>query len=341
MTDQISASEIAKMLAGSMEALAREMLPGGRRQGAEWVAGSIAGEAGTRLSVRLSGPKAGVWKDFSGDVGGDALDLVAACVCGGDKKQAFRWARNWLGLTGENIEERRVEIRERSEANAQKEQEEAARKLLRARDHWLAAQPDILGSPVDAYLRGRGIDLSRFDAPPHAIRFAPAHYCVEVRAPLPAMLAAITNLQGRTIAVHQTWLGEHGGQWSKAKIETPKKVLGRFVGGCIRLRRGQSGLSFAKMSPAETVAIGEGIETCLSVALACPETRIVAAVSLSNLATIALPENARNVLILADRDEHPAARQGLRKAIDAHLAAGRGVRVAYPPKGKDFNDAIR
>lgn len=341
MSTAPTAKEISQMLAASMPALARECLPGGQKRGNEWTAGSLAGEPGTRVSVRIAGTKVGMWKNFAGEEGGDALDLVAACLTGGDLKQAFKWACNWLGLSSERVEERRIELKEKAEADRQNAEQAATKRRLRARDIWLGSREDIRATPVDLYLRGRGIDLARFDHPPHALRFAPEHYCAEIEAPLPAMLAAITNLEGRIVAVHQTWLGQHGGQWSKAKLECSKKVLGSFAGSCIRLRRGRSGKGLAKVSPDETVAIGEGIETCLSVALACPELRILAAVSLSNLGTIRLPDTARKVLILADRDENAVARKGLRKAIDAHMAAGREVRVAMPPKGKDFNDAIR
>ncbi|AQT04834.1 DUF7146 domain-containing protein [Acetobacter persici] len=343
MTEQrLSYKEVSALLAQSMEPLARDLLPGGRRAGAEWTAGSVAGEAGTRLSVHLHGAKAGIWKDFAENIGGDALDLVAACLTGGNLPEAYRWACNYLGLTADtDITIRRAEIKRQAE-EAQKEQSEAEKKnRASARKLWLSAQENILETPVAAYLLSRGIDLERLNHAPHALRFSPEHYCAEIKAPLPAMLAAITDLDGRIIALHQTWLSQHGGQWTKAQLECAKKVRGRFSGGCIRLRKGSAGTPLNKITPAETVAIGEGIETCLSVALACPELRILAAVSLSNLGAVRLPDSAKNVLILADRDDAPAAKKGLQKAIDLHMQAGRDVRVAKPPKGKDFNDAIR
>ncbi|OUI96309.1 hypothetical protein HK17_11830 [Acetobacter indonesiensis] len=328
------------MLAQSMEQLARELLPGGRRNGAEWQCGSVAGEAGKSLSVHLYGAKAGVWKDFSAGQSGDPLDLVAACLTGGDLSEAYRWASNWLGLTNETVAIRRAEIKEKSEAAQKEQQAHEKNNRATARKMWLDACPDIIGTPVAAYLAGRRIDLSKLDHPPGALRFAPNHYCHEVRASLPAMLAAISNLEGKIIAVHQTWLSQHGGQWTKANLQCAKKVLGRMSGGYIPLRKGAAGTPLKQIKPGEVIAIGEGIETCLSVALACPDLRILAAVSLSNLGSVRLPDAARNVLILADRDEAPAAQQGLRRAIDHYLQDGRDVRVAKPPKGKDFNDVL-
>jgi twinkle protein len=70
-----TASEISAMLAAQAESVAAMLLPAGKRQGAEWCAGSTAGEAGSSLKVHLSGAKAGLWADFSADNSGDLLDL--------------------------------------------------------------------------------------------------------------------------------------------------------------------------------------------------------------------------------------------------------------------------
>ncbi|WP_240322926.1 hypothetical protein [Acetobacter pomorum] len=46
MSGKLKAAEVSVMLASQMEALARELLPGGKKTGAEWMAGSVAGEPG-------------------------------------------------------------------------------------------------------------------------------------------------------------------------------------------------------------------------------------------------------------------------------------------------------
>lgn len=108
---KLSAAELSAMLAQGMEQLAREVLPGGRRNGAEWQCGSVAGEAGKSLAVHLYGPKAGIWKDFASGQSGDALDLIAASLTGGDLSEAYRWGSSWLGLTDETVAVRRAEIK--------------------------------------------------------------------------------------------------------------------------------------------------------------------------------------------------------------------------------------
>jgi twinkle protein len=54
------AAEINRALANRIVRLASELLPGGRRIGNEWRAGSLAGGAGMSLGVHLAGRKAGV-----------------------------------------------------------------------------------------------------------------------------------------------------------------------------------------------------------------------------------------------------------------------------------------
>src|SRR5690348_7811442 len=91
-------TEIKRMLADRAQFVAEMLLPGGRKEGAEWRAGSVGGEKGQSLGVHLSGPKAGVWQDFQSGEGGDLLDLWVA-VKGGTLAQALESARNWLGVS--------------------------------------------------------------------------------------------------------------------------------------------------------------------------------------------------------------------------------------------------
>lgn len=89
--------ELNDALIPSAENLCAQLLPGGQRQGREWVAGSIGGEKGKSLKVVLEGAKAGRWKDFSTDEAGDLLALIAACK-GTDAKGAADYARSFLHL---------------------------------------------------------------------------------------------------------------------------------------------------------------------------------------------------------------------------------------------------
>lgn len=74
----MNAAELSQRMAKEATTIAEFLLPKGKRKSGEWAAGSVNGEEGGSLSVRLSGAKAGVWKDFASGEGGDLLDLWAA-----------------------------------------------------------------------------------------------------------------------------------------------------------------------------------------------------------------------------------------------------------------------
>lgn len=333
------AASISAMLASRIDGLVPEILPGAKRDGMEWRVGSVAGDPGGSLGIHRTGQKAGVWSDFSTGEVGDVLDLVAAVLTRGDLGQALKWAIGWLGVGDAGpVRVQRADMP--AEAPQQAVTDEDARKKAQAM--WLRAQPSVINTPVDGYLQARGIDLRQFDRQLRALRFAPQLWNAEISRNLPCMVAAITNGAGVHIATHRTWLARGAdGVWRKAPLRAAKKVRGQMRGGSIRLWRGSSGKPIAEMPEDETVAIGEGIETCLSVALMCPELRVIAAANLGNMAVVELPPQCRRVLILADNDAEPKAVSGLQRAVNAHIAAGRTVDVARSRKGKDFNDALR
>lgn len=67
---------LADRLLISSDTLVPAWLPGGKRQGKEWVCGDVGGGAGHSLSVNLL---TGRWADFAtGDAGGDLISLYAA-----------------------------------------------------------------------------------------------------------------------------------------------------------------------------------------------------------------------------------------------------------------------
>ena len=93
----MNAHEIAELLAKDAANVASYLLHGGKKQGAEWKAGSKNGEPGNSLSVRLTGSKAGVWRDFATDEGGDLLDLFVA-VKGYSISEALTDAKRFLNV---------------------------------------------------------------------------------------------------------------------------------------------------------------------------------------------------------------------------------------------------
>lgn len=371
----IPLDRIVDMLASRIGELAPKLLPGGIRDGREFRVGSLDGEPGRSMAVRLEGDRQGVWCDFSTGETGDAFDLVAQVLYRGDKKQALPWARAWLGLDGTNPDalrttRRAVEIRDKQIENAGDVDETEQKRRNKAFRIWLGGQEQLAGTPAERYLLGRAIDLRRLGRQPRALRFVAAHdYWVQLppatpeSKPIwrslgqwPCLVASIVDAAGKTIAVHQTYLQVHGdGRVTKAvlplagdgKPYPAKKIFPRFRGGTIRLWRGvdqdgKQGKPLNEAPEGSSVILTEGIENGLSVALADPAQRILAACSIANMGAIELPPQIRAVTIFADNDEEKQARQGLAKAVDHFLAQGREVYVARAPAGvKDANDLLQ
>lgn len=341
------AGDVARMLAADMAGLVAELLPAARRHGREMVVGSLAGEAGSSLSICIAGARQGVWADFAAGQGGDALDLVAAVRFRCDKAAAWRWGLRRLGYAapGEARDAKAPSPAPLpptpSPARAAQERE-AQQRRRKAQALFLAAAPLTGACPASLYLSERGLPLSELGRIPRALRFHPRCWCAEAGGERPAMVAAITDGEGQHLATHRTWIAQDGkGAWRKAPLRDAKKVLGGFAGGFIPVWRGATGQPMRKAPQGEPVVMAEGIETALSIALAAPEYRVIAAVSLANMGRVLLPAHIGEVIVAADNDapDSPAS-IALERAL-AHLGAeGRTVRVARSPIGNDFNDAL-
>jgi len=86
----------------NLEILCARWLPGGKRIGPEWRCGSLGGEAGGSLGVRLAGARAGAWQDFAtGEKGGDAVSLAAA-IFRIPQAEAARRLATMLGMVAED-----------------------------------------------------------------------------------------------------------------------------------------------------------------------------------------------------------------------------------------------
>lgn len=341
-----AAADVARLLAGDMAGLVAELLPAARRNGREMVVGSLHGEVGASLSICISGARAGLWADFAGGASGDALDLVAAVIFDGDKGAAWRWGLRRLGYTppGDAPSDAALPPRaatpQPSQSRAALDAEATARRR-KALTLFREAVPLTSRCPASLYLAARGIDLRELGRIPAALRFHPHCWCAEAAAPLPAMLAAVTDADGEHLATHRTYLQQDAGGWRKAPLAAPKKVLGSFAGGFVPLWRGQDGTPLRDAEPGAEVVLAEGIETGLSIALAAPELRVLAAVSLSNIGRVRLPAAVTCITVAADNDPpgSPAA-AALARAVESLAAEGREIRIARSPVGKDFNDAL-
>ena len=343
----IDIGELSRLLADRIDQLVPHLLSGAVKVGSEWQCGSIAGERGKSMSIN-AGAKRGVWKDFGGDGGGDALDLVAAVLFAGNKGEAIKWAKSWLGLDNlspERMKQMRVEASVKARDADMAAQQDAARKAKAAKAIWLASLPQLGGSPVDNYLINRSIDMARLPRIPAAIRYAPSlEYYDTVTGEVtkwPAMVAQIVCPQNH-IAIHRTYLDERQKVWRKAPVEKPKLTLGAWRGGYIPIARGLSGKPMAQAPEGDTVIIAEGIEDALSLAILYPEYRVIAAVSIGNMANIELPNTISDVHIAVDNDiNNKQADAAIQKAVKKFQIEGRDVYTKRSPVGKDFNDLLQ
>jgi hypothetical protein len=140
------------------------------------------------------------------------------------------------------------------------------------------------------------------------------------------MVALVTHgVTGSPIAVHRTFLAYDGG--GKAPVDPAKMMLGPCRGGAVRLGE-----------PGAVLMVGEGIETCLA-AMQATGNAAWAALSTSDLRSLDLPRDVRDVIVLADGDEpgEAAAQDGERR----WKREGRRVRIARPPQAMDFNDLLK
>src|SRR5262245_22155430 len=304
----VSVSDIAGLLAERIDALVADLLPAAILEGDEYRIGSVAGEAGRSMAINRHSRR-GIWCDFGAaeDMKGDALDLVAQVLFRNDKASAVAWARSWLGLDSFDLD-RLPQQRRTAIARKESALHEEERKRGLAQRVFLSARPGIMGSPVEIYLRGRGIDLRGLGRQPAALRYHERLYNSESDRYWPAMVAAITGEGSSIMAVHRTWLEvQRDGRVTKAPLRDPKKSLARYAGGAIRLWRGETARPWQNVQPGEWLVIAEGIEDALSAVIAKPNFRTWAAVSLANMGGIKLREELAGVIVMAQNDKEPDA----------------------------------
>jgi putative DNA primase/helicase len=284
----------------SAEVIARAL--GGRRTGRGWSARCPAHDDRT--------PSLSLHDSPDGKV-------LVRCHAGCDQGRVIAALRG-RGLWGEG-RTRSLGWTYRRQPVVREQDTSEAKRIERALAIWESSMP-APETPVAAYLASRGLRLP----PSDALRFHAA-----MKHPSggiwPAMVALVTNgVDGMPVAVHRTFLARDGG--GKAPVDPPKMMLGPCRGGAVRLA-----------VPGELLMIAEGIETALS---AMNDTGIPAwaALSTSGLRGLDLPSGVRDVIVLADGDD-----LGERAARDCAVRwkqEGRRVRIAHPPRGKDFNDLL-
>jgi hypothetical protein len=268
-------------------------------------------------------------------------------------------------------------------ASAKKEQALAIKKRERALSLIARAKP-VGGSLVVNYWAARGLHLDAIGLPQDVGFIAGLEYWApranEDRTMLighfPAKIAAMRDRAGEIQAAHVTYLAKDGS--GKAEIIHPqtgeflpsKKIQGAYWGCAIRLYPEQ-----------DILAVGEGIESSLSVRQRRPDIAVWAAGSLGNLAGggcpkaqkmlneshrrygvqgrvestpvpdrdnpgLVLPPDVKTCLIIADNDGHnPAHNRAMinraRTKFAGNYPFSKRVGVIWPERGLDANDMVQ
>lgn len=299
---------IREQLAGNALAVCQTYLPHGRRSGHYWVVGDIKGNKGRSLYVRLTG-RAGKWTDSATGEHGDLLDIIAHAEGHARFAETLDSAERFLLLPS---------LRQPERATFDADRSQAAQRLF-------AASSPLTGTHAERYLHARGvIPLLKYDA----LRFHPRCFVRDTignRTTYPALIAAITDLDGQVTGVHRTWLSHKDP--CKAPLPEPRRSMGSMIG---------NGVRFGAVR--DVLIAGEGIETILSLRSVLPWIPAVAALSATHLGLLQLPPDLVRLYIARDNDKAGTmAWQTL-----ASKAMRQGITTSpLIPELKDWNDDLR
>ena len=310
------AAELAHRLARDAEAVCRHYLSNGRREGRYWLVGDALNTPGRSLYVRLHGPgqgpgSPGKWTDAATGEHGDLLDLITANRGLTELQDVLTEARAFLSLP-------KLETVRRPPAPTGSS--EAARRLF-------AMSKPIQGTVAEVYLHRRGITAP---VSSRVLRFHPRCWYRRdqdehsPRDTWPALIAAVTDLQGQITGAHRTWLDPTGR--GKAPISSPRRSMGHLLGAAVRF-----GVAH------DVMAAGEGLESVLSLRQVLPSMPAAAALSANHLAALVLPTTLRRLYVLEDAD--PAGRRATQALTERAQAQGIEALTLRPMLG-DFNDDL-
>ena len=252
-------------------------------------------------TVAKQGPGApGKWTDAATGEHGDLLDLIAANRGLTELRDVLAEARAFLSLP--KLETARP-------PPAPTGSPEAARRLF-------AMSKPVQGTVAEVYLQA-----SRHHGAHHPARSAlPPPLLVPQRswrAPSPrdawpALIAAVTDLQGQITGAHRTWLDPTGR--AKAPVSSPRRAMGHLLGAAVRFGAAH-----------DVMAAGEGLETVLSLRQVLPSMPVAAALSANHLAAVVLPTTLRRLYVARGRRSRWATGNADALAERAQALGDRGA----------------
>lgn len=270
-------------------------------------------------SMQLNDAK-GTYHCFGCGASGDIVSYVMKT-----EGLGFTDALRWLGASDLPAvdHEHRAKVAAEDEADRQ-------RAIQRARDVWDHAHP-CGHSPAEVYLRSRGITMPI----PHTIRFAmtPAWYddeTGECGPNLPALIGAVVDGDEQLIGLQRIFLADGGRR--KARMEKPKRSLGRIKGGALRLNSDVDSVD-------HELIVTEGPEDGLSLAQEL-DREVWVTLGTGLMPHVEYPPRITSIVIAGQNDA--PGRAAVEKAEAELLERGFEVRPMWPADGfKDWNDQLR
>lgn len=255
-------------------------------------------------------------------VGNDG-QFLAKCFSGCTFEDVLDALKNQGLIKNQSISSQLTQRKSQPSGNLSDDQKkEPERKQKQAFSIWNTSI-NAKGTLVETYLQSRGLTVS----PPDTLRFHPDLEYWEQREEgkpkligrFQAMIALVQKYPGEDcVGIHRTYLSP-GGK-SKASVPSPKKMLGSCLEGAVRFE-GET---------LECIAIGEGIETCLTYWQDHPSMTVWAALTAGGLERIILPPPSvtPEVIILVDNDE--TGKKAALKKANLLTQEGRHVFLIMP-----------
>lgn len=259
-------------------------------------------------SAKQRAPKLRIWRIDEGRVS-------YRCVRCGEKGIAFADRQRPLDPASHDAWKKRREEIERSAA------EEDTRRTAKALAFWREPLP-IAGTPAETHLASRGLSYQG-----EALRWHPS--CPFGRERRGCMIGLVRNIvTNEPQAIHRTAFDANG-----RKID--RKAYGPVAGGAVKLT--------AHEDVSTVVAIGEGIETILSIHK-LPDLcnmPVWSLISAGGVAAFPALPGIESVWIVADNDASGTGQRAARTAGERLNAAGVETIVLAPTRqGTDLNDMV-
>lgn len=193
--------------------------------------------------------------------------------------------------------------------------------------------------PVRRWFYKRQLGVVRGPLP--CIRFHPSlEYFDEgkVTHTGPAMVAMLTDINGRTCGLHRTWLTNEG---EKAAVSSPRRLTAAVSthpinGSAVKLDE----------AVGPVLSVGEGIESSLA-ARAIAGFPTWSSVNKTLMAKLVIPDHVQFVIVWADRDNSGAGQSAAGELVQRIRAMGKKAVVVIPPfavpeggKSVDWNDVV-